>query len=252
MKTIKGIFAVTLLTALLLTLFTCPFTAASAEGKAVTVRFDVAFDENAYLSRYDVDLYLDSFNGKCLATLTHGKGASVRVEGIAPGEHQLIFCRHNARSVSGKLTFTTYDDSVIKCRIHAYNDSIAVEDIRMFGLISPDEMLSASLSPAVSSPCTFEYEITFAKNNYFSKYDVEMEIDGVPVATLVQGYITSGTVVLPSAGVHTITFYESGARSVRRVFNLYVADETTYFKCHISAASDSIGLSGIVTNAGEY
>ena len=56
MKTIKGIFAVTLLTALLLTLFACPFTAASAEGKAVTVRFDVAFDENAYLSRYDVDL----------------------------------------------------------------------------------------------------------------------------------------------------------------------------------------------------
>ena len=219
----------------------------------LSVQFVVSFAQNAFFSLYDVDMYLD---GKYIANLTQGKIKYIDVDNITKGKHEIVFYKSNGKSVNGSFTATITHNSVIKCKLHAYNNYVDVDDMEMYGLYSNGELLQASMSPLTAmspneSPYSLNYEISFVENAYFSKYDVDMYVDDQYVTTLVQGYKTNDTYSLPFGGTHTITFYKAGGHSVYGAVQIYVVKESTYFKCRINATSSEIGISNITTNAGE-
>ncbi len=219
----------------------------------LSVQFVVSFAQNAFFSLYDVDMYLD---GEYIANLTQGKIKYIDVDNITKGKHEIVFYKSNGKSVNGSFTATITHNSVIKCKLHAYNNYVDVDDMEMYGLYSNGELLQASMSPLTAmspneSPYSLNYEISFVENAHFSKYDVDMYVDDQYVTTLVQGYKTDDTYSLPFGGTHTITFYKAGGHSVYGAVQIYVVKESTYFKCRINATSSEIGISNITTNAGE-
>ena len=211
-------------------------TAGAADGKT---RLDlaVAFDKNAYFSTYDVRLLIDD---EWIATLRHGVDYACSVL-VSPGRHLVTFRKdQGGYAVEASTVIDVAGPSLFSCAIHTRQTSIAISR-EIFEAIPEDRPLPDSGSVLeLSGSCRLRIYIEFRKNAFLSRYDVEVYMDDVLIATLPHGKDYDGTLMV-SAGTHTLTFRKAGSRSVSGFCSIRVEGDSL-FSCKIEARQDEVAV----------
>lgn len=89
----------------------------------------INFEENAFLSRYDVILFVDNTR---LGILPHGQDYEGSVS-VTEGIHTLRFVSREDQGVSGSTTVNVGQTTKFSCDISAHYDSIDIENVKTSG-----------------------------------------------------------------------------------------------------------------------
>lgn len=100
----------------------------------------VDMDENLFLSRYDVAVYL---NGSKVANIPHGTSLNQSFA-VAPGEVTLSFRSEENATVKGEVIFLVTGDTAFSCRIEAKYDEVEISNVQTTAQLS-DTRLSAGV-----------------------------------------------------------------------------------------------------------
>ncbi len=131
----RSISILLLVVLLLTTLFSsCAF----AENK-YTVSLTIDFEENWFLSKYDVALYA---NDTFIASLEHGKDYSGSFD-VPAGSNTIWFYNRDKQSVKGSIKFDASSSVSITCGIHCKSNKIEVTDVEII-------KVESTSSPAVT------------------------------------------------------------------------------------------------------
>ena len=93
------------------------------------------------------------------------------------------------------------------------------------------------------SKCKLYIDINFNENLMFSRYNVDLEVDGELIDTLEHGkYYTK--LIEVDAGKHKISFYKSDDSDINVTETIEISKDST-FQCEMSTTSDAIVLDSI-------
>ena len=82
--------------------------------------FDLSFDQNLLLAKYDIDVYLD---GKKIDTIPHGKNFTYLTK-VKEGEHSAIFYKSTDNSVYSEKKIEVTADTTLIGRLHSNKKDI--------------------------------------------------------------------------------------------------------------------------------
>lgn len=213
-----------------------PEAASGTAEDAVRLDVRVEFEKNAYFSTYDVKLYID---GEWVATLRHGTDYAGTFH-VAPGRHTVLFRAENYGSAEGSTVINIGASSLFSCAIRAKSDAVQIKNERIDPL--PDGLPEADETAAEPVPVNGNIRlrlfVEFKKNAFFSTYDVNVYMDGLPIASLPHGK-NLDAVLLVSEGAHVLAFYKSGSGSVMGTIS-FSLDRDADYSCRIEAEHDGI------------
>lgn len=99
----------------------------------------------------------------------------------------------------------------------------------------------------VGSECVMTFNVAFEKNTFFSRYDVEILINGTKVFTVQHGEALDGTVVVPK-GQCELVFRNAKDPTEDVRFSLKLVKDTT-FSCDMSAHFYGLSLTNVKCDA---
>ncbi len=198
------------------------------ENIPVTIHID--FDENAMFSTYAVEMYIDD---TFIVKMDHGKNYDGELE-VAPGEHNVLFCKAGSTKVTGTCSFEITEPSAFSCNIHANNDKVTISKVKLVASEGPTVI-------EVNGRTELDLTIDFRRNAAFSTYDVDLFCDDVFITTMPHGEGFHG-VLLVSEGIHTLKFNEHGNSSKNGKAEFSVNGKTS-FSCHIEATRNGVIIS---------
>ena len=205
--------------------------AAGDSGEKYEIYLKIDFAPNLMFSLYGVDVSID---GTSVSSLSHGQDW-VGFLRLSRGEHVLKFVNSGNSAVSGTWKFTLTADSQMSCKINAYSGHVGVSE----QVITPYPRVGSG-APASDGTYRLEYSVDFDENNVFSRYDVNMEIDGVHIAKYYHGADGGGAVNL-APGPHHITFRQDGHPSNYKHF-FFVLEGDAVFSCGMHAYDSNLTL----------
>lgn len=203
------------------------------ESNLIRLDLDIGFEKNSISSTYDVKMYLDD---QYIATLAHGTPYKGSLN-ITPGSHTIKFHEDGDTSVNGSAIFTAEEPALFSCVIHAKWSSVNITGERLTA-IDADAPLPGEGATYVNGNINLSVKINFERNVAFSKYDVDMYLDGIYVTTLPHGNDYEGVLGV-SSGEHTLVFYKAGSKSVSGTSKFSVNKDAS-FSCKIEATSSKV------------
>ena len=202
-----------------------------SEENLIRLDLDIGFEKNAYSSTYDVKMFIDD---EYVATLNHGDPYQGTVE-VAPGTHTAVFQKDGNNRVDGSVLFDVNEPTRFSCVIHAKWDEITITGDRTT-VISADDPLPGETSVIyVNGTLNLSVSVEFERNIAFSKYDVDMYLDDVYVATLPHGNDFEGTLGV-SPGEHVLKFCKARAKAISGTSKFTVSADAVY-SCRIEATA---------------
>ena len=216
----------------------------------------VSYEENLFMAKYAVELFIDN---QKVTTMPHGEGFSGQVP-VTPGEHLIRFVKADDSGVEGSFSVHIDGDASFSCTIRSKTLSIAVDQVsfrhEQTNNTSPegstadaeadsdDQRMApeAAMNEAFSGPVRLDLVIDFKENMMLSRYDVDLYLDDVFVATLPHGIGYQGTFGV-TGGVHVLTFRKSGDKTIKGVSQFNVEEDTS-FSCSIECKNNKIKVSG--------
>ena len=206
------------------------------DGK-LRLDLNIAFEKNAYFSKYDVRLYVDD---EWITTMRHGSGYAGTLY-VVPGKHAVIFQEDSSsHPAKGGTIINIAEPTLYQCGIHAKRNAVQITSERT-ETISGDEAAPDDRSAImVDGGLKLRVSIEFRKNGIFSQYDVDMYCDDILIATLPNGRNYEGT-LLVSKGSHMISFVKSGSSEVRGTCRFKV-DRDASFSCNIEAERNKVDV----------
>ena len=100
------------------------------------------------------------------------------------------------------------------------------------------------LPAAADGESMLSMSVNFDENLFFSKYDAEVYLDGVYIATILHGQAYSGSVAVAD-GAHTLTFYRVGHHTIFGS-EQFLVDGDTSFQCTIHAYNTRITVRNVM------
>lgn len=205
-------------------------------GDLIRLDLDIGFEENSVSSRYDAKLLIDD---EYVETLIHGKPYKGSLE-LPSGSHTIEFQKDSNSSVNGTKIFLLEEPTLFACVIHAKFDQVEITGVRTT-TINADDPLPGEGPVYVNGDLNLKVRIEFERNITFSKYDVDMYMDGIYVATLPHGNDFEGALGV-SKGEHVLTFYKAGGKTVSGTSKFTVSRDSEY-SCKIEATSSKVKVS---------
>lgn len=113
--------------------------------------FEIEFDSNLLLDKYDVYLLVD---GKKAETLSHGSNLSSEIE-VSEGIHTIGFEEVDGKG-KYKKEIEVLEDTTFKCTIKTHSDSIDVMNLEINGVFVEDEEEATTEAADESTEATTE------------------------------------------------------------------------------------------------
>lgn len=216
-----------------------PFSVSTPEAtEYYIVNIHIDFEENLFLSKYDVDFYVD---GQMKGTLKHGKNQDFTLS-LGNFDHTLLFAKNGDPSIFSAAVLGVSKNILVTYEIKTHSSTIDVELTSIRNLDgSSDASLASSTSAtdssnssgAVSTSSTsgnnwYDKQYTLTKNTfgYPGELDIVIESWNITAQTIsIQGSITQ-TVI----NNIRFTFYERGT--------LYYDQQNGSDDCRISQNND--------------
>ena len=143
------------------------------EKEECQLYIEISFEENAFFSRYNVELYLDD---SFIATIPHGNYYT-SMQTVQKGEHRLTFKEENGSNRS-TADFNIKGDSTFSCKIKATSSNIKISNKQVtntiaFAMISTPDLTGLLYSDAVkvlkqTGFANYSYETTNGKSIFDS------------------------------------------------------------------------------------
>ena len=210
-------------------------------------------DKNLVFSTYDVEIYVD---GTSIATLDHGEEGSWD-KNITQGSHTLKICKKGDTSVDGTKVFTISAESVVECTISTTSTQVQIKD---FSCLTKEAAKKAEeeaekkkqeeeqaklesqqfVSDGTGATYAVHFSVSSSKNVLFSKYNVNLYLDGSLIKTVEQGETTEWDQEL-EGGKHTVRFASADDDSVDGMQAFTVSAES-YLSCTLSCSSDKVTI----------
>ncbi len=134
---------------------------------------DVKFQENLFLSKYDVDVCIDDYK---IGSLSHGTDLLMLVKNVSESEHILSFRSVENTDVRGELIFRITGDGVLQGEIICHSDNIETRDEKIDDVdlsFIPDTFLSVDMEKRTerqSSDSTEEKTRRWCRYDYASQF----------------------------------------------------------------------------------
>ena len=197
-------------------------------------------EKNVKFSRYDVDVDVD---GERVGTIEHGGRATFALS-LAEGQHELAFREAGEAEPEGKVDFVVEGEGdSFSYEIHCTRNKIKVEPIE-------DEAEGHSENDAKEELVkdeprrAVELLVDCEKNVKFSRYDVDVEVDGERVGTIEHG--SKATFALSLAeGQHELAFREAGETEPEGKVDFVVEGEGDSFSYEIHCTRNKIKVEPI-------
>lgn len=90
---------------------------------AYDVTFDVTFESNLLLNKYNVNVKLDDDS---IGKIEHGGTFSQTVEGVRQGEHKITFTKDGDVTIKGSVDIDVEKDITFKCSIQANRSEVEI------------------------------------------------------------------------------------------------------------------------------
>ncbi len=192
-------------------------------------------EKNVRFSRYDVDVEVD---GERVGTVEHGSKATFALS-LAEGQHELVFREAGESEPEGRADFVVEGEGdSFSYQIHCTRNKIKVEPIE-------DEAEGQSESDAKEEPkYAVELLVDCEKNVRFSRYDVDVEVDGERVGTIEHGSKATFALSL-SEGQHELVFREAGASEPEGKVDFVVEGDGDSFSYEIHCTRNKIKVDPI-------
>lgn len=173
-----------------------------------TVEIEVDCIGNLFFSKYDVDIYIDGYK---LFKLDHGANEFYTVY-LSEGNHTIKFTENYNSSVDGSARFVVDKDMSLDFTISCERENIRVdmEDKTPF---APDPSFDTTpADPDDSQLCDVNVTFSCTENLFFSRYDIDIYLDGRELLRLKHGSEKTQTLSLEK-GSHIFKFSKAGYSS---------------------------------------
>lgn len=209
---------------------------AASELPKHTVQILVVCEKNRAFSRYDIDVLVD---GEMIGNVEHG-GEGFYALGLTEGLHELTLVKEGLREPDGKVSFVVEGEGdKFSYRVSCTKDQIEIDSIDE---VSEEQQgLGTGEGPSAIPKHPVQIDVSCKKNRTFSRYDVDVLVDGEMIGNVEHGGQVTLEVSL-AEGQHELVFVKEGDSEPKGRATFVVQGEEDEFSYRIGCTKDEINV----------
>ena len=204
--------------------------------------FDIEFDGNFFLDKYDLDLYI---NDKKIKSLSNGEDYAEK-QTLPEGVYTVKIVSDEDPDIFLQNTVKLYTDVEFKCWLKTHEDYIECNDLSISGQDVVNKKTAESDAERSTQECTLTLNVNSFFNLIFSTYDINVFLDGEKLGKLQNGTKQTFTAT-KTEGEHTLRFESTDDANIFGECYIYF-NGNAVADLSLDSHSDSIKIDGYVVN----
>ncbi len=204
--------------------------------------FDIDFDGNIFLDKYGLDLYI---NDSKIKSLSNGEDLAEK-QTLTEGTYTVKFVSDKDPNINIEKTVKLYTDVVFKCWLKTHSDYIECNDLSISGQDVVNKKAAETEAVETAKTCTFTLNAKSYTNLIFSKYDINVFMDGEKIGSMENGETKTFTAT-KNAGEHVLRFESAEDANVFGECYIYF-DGNASANISVYSHSEKISIEDYVVN----